>query len=151
MIKNISLALFHDKESIIMQDRKSRSKYGERYGFWGGSTEEGETPIEAIKRELIEELNYKPSKLTYWQDYSFNVSDDNITLHLFLSPITPELLKSQVTEGDGMVRFSFGEVLASEKFDKIDKTIVSLLILHLKMQSWLSLLDSHTQQYLKQI
>src|SRR3989338_10779343 len=114
MVKNISIALFHDKESIVMQDRKSRSKYGERYGFWGGGVEIGETPLESIKRELIEELDYKPPKLIYWRDYNFIVGNDDIILHLFLSPITPELLKSQVSEGDGVVNFSFQEILASE-------------------------------------
>lgn len=43
--RNVVIAIFYDgKENIIFQERGSASKIGEKYGFWGGQIEAGETP-----------------------------------------------------------------------------------------------------------
>lgn len=41
---------------ILLQDRKHISKYGEEWSFFGGDIEAGETPYEALIREICEEL-----------------------------------------------------------------------------------------------
>lgn len=62
--RNVAVVVFHDKEgSLVFQKRGSASKIGEKYGFWGGQIKPGETPEEAMRRELREELGFVPEKL----------------------------------------------------------------------------------------
>ncbi len=100
--RKVVVVLFYDKNlNLLVQKRNSHSKVGENYGFFGGGIEEGESPEVALRRELAEELNYKPVELKYWGKYSFRVDLPDSKFHgnirygdLFFSPITPELLKS---------------------------------------------------------
>lgn len=109
--RHIAIAIFFDENlNILVQDRTSRSKSGEKYGFWGGGIEEGETPEQGLRRELKEELAYEPEILDYWGDYSFKINligskhhGTTIEADLFLSPITERLLQTDVLEGDGKV------------------------------------------------
>lgn len=61
--RRVSIILFHDGEgNVLLQDRREISKHGEEYGFFGGKIEEGETPEQALKREMREELNLEIKK-----------------------------------------------------------------------------------------
>ena len=68
--RKVVVVIFYDKNlNLLVEDRSKNSKVGEKYGFFGGGIEEGETSEQAIKRELIEELNYSPKVLDYWGIY----------------------------------------------------------------------------------
>ena len=117
MNRVVSVVLFYDQNlNILLQDRRSYSKFGEKYGFWGGGIAEGESPEQAIKRELIEELNYSPKEITYWGHYSFNLLPTKGTYHgeLFLSPVTNKLLNTKVIEGDGKLLVPLDVLIKNE-------------------------------------
>jgi mutator protein MutT len=121
--RTVAIVVFLDKDkNIVVQDRRGASKLGERYGFWGGQLNEGETPMQAIKRELKEELGYVPKKLDYWKKFSYTVREDSkhkgkmIDFHVFLSPITSELENAKVAEGKGMLKMNIDQVIKGEKF-----------------------------------
>lgn len=128
--KELSVVLFHDGPALILQDRRSHSKFGEKYGFWGGGLDAGETPLNAIYRELKEELGYVPESIKFWTDYSFQINDPGpfqnwfFLVHIFLSPITEKLLRSEIKEGDGFARFTVEEVLKNNNFDQNVKDII---------------------------
>ena len=76
MKHQVSLLLLYDKEKrILLQhrstDMKSLSGY---WAFFGGHIENGETPEDALKRELLEELEYKilNPHLVMTQDFEHN-------------------------------------------------------------------------------
>lgn len=123
--RNIAIAIFYNKNlDIFVQERGKYSKVGEKYGFWGGKIEEGETPKEAIKRELSEELGFVPGKLDYWLKYSYMVEEEGkykdwlVNCYVFLSPASAELEESKVTEGKKLFKMTLDKVIEGQGFPK---------------------------------
>lgn len=54
--------LFLSKETgrCLFQLRKAEKRFKNTWGFWGGTLEADETPYDAIKRELHEEVGFVP-------------------------------------------------------------------------------------------
>jgi len=122
-VRNVAIAIFYDDDlNILIQERGNHSRLGEKYGFFGGRIREGEIPRQAMERELLEELGYVPEKLDYWLEDSYTWEKEGkykgwlIRCYVFLSPITPELEKSQVLEGEGAVKMSLERVLSEKGF-----------------------------------
>lgn len=67
----VGIILYTDDGRVLLQQRddKPALPYAGWWTFFGGSVEEGETPDEAVKRELMEELGIS-ANLTFWHDYA---------------------------------------------------------------------------------
>ena len=124
-VREYSIVVFYDNHlNIAVQERGAFSKMGEKYAFWGGQREDGETPQKAAIRELREELNYRPKELEYWGDYSFRITERGryhgllLNVSVFISPITLELEKARINEGSGLVKLSIDEVIQERGFLK---------------------------------
>ena len=122
--RNVVVTIFYDRDfNIIVQKRGKHAKIGEKYGFIGGSIEKNETPEQAIKRELLEEVGFVPEKLDYWTNYSFTVQEEGkykgwlVNIHVFLSPITPEIEKAEITEGERIIKMDIDEAIRGGGFN----------------------------------
>ena len=54
---------YEDKIFCVQRPKNKLSYISEKFEFPGGKIENGETQEEALKRELIEELNFIPNKI----------------------------------------------------------------------------------------
>jgi 8-oxo-dGTP pyrophosphatase MutT (NUDIX family) len=60
MIKVVGIILYNKETKILFQERGDEAPtYPSKWGMFGGAIEKGETPLEAIKRECMEELDYE--------------------------------------------------------------------------------------------
>jgi len=76
------LILENSEGKILLQlrDDKSNLPYPGCWGTFGGQIEEGETPEEAIRREIKEELNYELRNPEYLGNFPF----DGYDIHMFM-------------------------------------------------------------------
>lgn len=102
MIKRkVSVILFlDDNGNVLLQDRKSMSKHGEEHGFFGGKIEEGETPDQALAREIKEELGIEITNFKLFKHHKKIIAEKGLDLEWFLytAPM-PDLNKINVQEG----------------------------------------------------
>ena len=68
--KRLALMVFYDdKNRVLLQDRSNMSKWGEEYGYFGGSIDGNESPSDTVIREIQEELEFKIHKPKYLGKY----------------------------------------------------------------------------------
>ncbi|MEI7951449.1 MAG: NUDIX hydrolase [Synechococcaceae cyanobacterium ELA182] len=74
------------------------------WGLFGGHLDPGESPEQALRRELLEEIGWAAADLPFW----FIHSNPQRIAHFFRAPLTLPLQELRLLEGQDMV-------LASEK------------------------------------
>ena len=106
MIKRkVALVLFYDnKGNILVQDRREKSRIGEEYGFFGGQIEEGETPKQALKREIKEELGINIKNFEYFKKLKQIIKEADLYLEriVFISKM-PNIKNIKVGEGKPII------------------------------------------------
>ncbi len=78
------LVPINSEQQIFIQDRRGYKPPD--WGFFGGSIEAGESPVEAVIREASEELmiNLVPDEILYLGEFYTEHEDEEIERHLFL-------------------------------------------------------------------
>jgi 8-oxo-dGTP pyrophosphatase MutT (NUDIX family) len=126
-IKQFAVCIFLDRKGkTAVQERKDSSPKNEVYALWGGRLEKDETPDQAIRRELLEELTLEPKKLQHIFDHEYSSPNgkEKIYYSVFISPLDPVVKKSQVREGKGMIIIPLNEAIFSNFFWKADRQIL---------------------------
>ena len=84
-IEVVAAIIVHDELIFCAQRNKSKLSYiSEKYEFPGGKIEKGETKKEALKRELVEELNIKPIITDLYLTVVHKYPDFELTMHSFI-------------------------------------------------------------------
>ncbi|MEN9625676.1 MAG: hypothetical protein RL557_4 [archaeon] len=109
-MRRVAICIFYTSDKkILLQDRRNISKFGEQWGFFGGSIEEGENPEQAVVREIFEELEYKLINYKFFKKYGAILpSDQESEAYVFVAEF-PGFEKLHQHEGDDMKLFSFEE------------------------------------------
>ena len=111
MAVEVALAMLHREGRWLMQLRDEIPNIVAHgcWGLFGGHLDPGETPEQALRRELMEEISWQPNELEFSMVHHIH----RRTAHVFRSelsvPLEQQLL---LLEGQDMALVSNGELLA---------------------------------------
>jgi mutator protein MutT len=112
----VAIAILHTQDRFLMQLRDDIPGiiYPGHWAFFGGHIDLGETPEEAVKRELQEEIGHTPSEISEFRCYS----DEQVIRHVFHAPLTVELEQLVLGEGWDMGLLTPQEIRLGEAYSK---------------------------------
>ena len=115
MIKDDAIIiLYNSNNEVLLQFRGPNApNVKDKWSFFGGGIEDGESPEEAVKRETMEELSYvlQNPNLIFTQDYDFEYKKGKKYCFIEKYDESKTLI---LGEGDGMRWFSFKELESLE-------------------------------------
>jgi 8-oxo-dGTP pyrophosphatase MutT (NUDIX family) len=93
----VAIAILHQNDQFLMQLRDDIPgiAYPGHWGFFGGHLDPGETPTEAVRRELLEEIGYAPPQL----DFFCQMETEQSIRHVFYGPLTVPVEDLKLNEG----------------------------------------------------
>lgn len=109
MRRDVAVVALYREGKILLQERRSISKVGEEWGFFGGGIEAGETPEQALVREIDEELAFRLEQFTLLGEIKVEHPKRVGINYLFIAPCPP-LERLTLREGDSCKLFTLNEM-----------------------------------------
>jgi 8-oxo-dGTP diphosphatase len=126
-MKRVSLGFLknHDRILLYLRDNKQDIPYPNHWALLGGQIEDGETPQDALAREIQEEIGCQASNITFVSrlDVANNPMCEDHTIFLFKGEIYGHLEDMQLTEGQKLGYFTIDEFRAL-KFPDFLRTFI---------------------------
>lgn len=114
------------------RDAKPGIWFPDSWSLFGGAIETGESPGEALQRELKEELCLVPREIRYFTQVAWDFAAWGLGVKLrytFIVPLAPDEQAGLVLqEGQGMQFFSASEVLREPRLTPYDAHALGLYI-----------------------
>lgn len=111
-----------DLEFYLSLRSKDAKQYLDIWSFWGGGIDEGESEEEAMLREMIEELVWRPTTYKYLGMFYDSMPNEK---HIYYGEVDDNFENQiEIHESQGGKFFTLREVENEEKMIKEDKEIV---------------------------
>ena len=85
-------AIIHDDKGRIFATQRGYGEWKDWWEFPGGKTEQGETPEEALKREIREELSAEISVDKYLCTVEYDYPKFHLTMHCYICSLLTDAL-----------------------------------------------------------
>jgi 8-oxo-dGTP pyrophosphatase MutT (NUDIX family) len=99
------------------------------WGFFGGHLESGEQPEKALRRELLEEINFTATRLVPFGCYDAG----GVMRHVFAGPLTIPLHELVLTEGWDLGFFDRAAIEQGEQYSTKAEMVRPLAPIHQKI------------------
>ena len=106
-----ALIIHKNKVLLFLRDDTPTISYPNHWGLPGGGIDEGETPVEAIKRELVEEVSYSPEKLVLIGEKIYGPTHTAFLFISFVDDKESKFFKHAGLEGQDVRFFTREEIL----------------------------------------
>lgn len=126
-----AMAILYREGKFLMQLRDNIPSivYPGVWGLFGGHLESGEEPKAALKRELIEEINYVAENLVEFRCYQ----DSKAIRHIFYAPLLVDLDALELNEGWDLDLVSPEDIYRDRCYSKRAKEERALGSIHRQM------------------
>lgn len=121
---HIAIALIRQKDHILIGWRNEKLHQGGCYEFPGGKVEAQETVIEAVKREVLEEVGVRVQVTRLFAQKQFDYGDKVVFLEFFVC----QVLKEDLTQITQPWRWVAIQDLEKYEFPAANQSIVQQLI-----------------------
>ena len=123
--RNVSVLILYnkDKEILLQHRAKDAKRLPDYWAFFGGGIEDGETPEQALRREIFEELEYKVLNPTKVLVQKFTHNEDENTKYVFVEEYDySQPLLQHEGQNKGWWKFDDLEQLKIVDHDKVTLT-----------------------------
>jgi 8-oxo-dGTP diphosphatase len=117
-------AIIHDEEGRIFATQRGYGPMKDGWEFPGGKMESGETPEEALKREIWEELETRIEVEQLFKTIDYDYPDFHFTMHCYICKVESGKLTLKEHEA---ARWLTKEQLSSIDWLPADRSIISRL------------------------
>ncbi len=121
--------IYHDDRLLLqLRDDKPTIYHPNHWGLFGGSLDPGETPQQAIVRELTEELCWTPPDPRFL--FTWEEEMKPWVTYVFATPLTVAVEHLCLTEGQALGMFTLNELTHLQLVPKIQQMlprVISLL------------------------
>ena len=111
-----AILFLHDKYILQLRDNKPTIAAPSQWSLFGGMKKTSETPLEAISREIYEELSIQPAEFHYlwFTDYLATFESEVIRTWFFCSDVGSVWAEHKLLEGQSVGIFHFKDVFDLE-------------------------------------
>lgn len=133
MKKKVVLIVLYDHERrFLLQHRSKDARLCPGYwAFFGGSVEERETPLEAIHRETLEEINLKLKTPQLIIELDFKEGNVSCFIYVYMEAFNSDKSVLRLQEGQGFGWFKESE-MANLKMLERDRQIIRTVLSRLE-------------------
>jgi len=125
MITNLAaIILINKKRKILFQlrDDKPTISYPNHWTLLGGHIEKGEKPAEAVKREVLEEIEYKIENPLFMGVFTDSYKNK---IYVYKSQIDKKINELVLHEGQKINYFSFNEIPSLKMPDSLRSFLIN--------------------------
>lgn len=122
-IVEVSIALLFHRTQVLVGWREAKQHQGNKYEFPGGKVEQGETPEQACRREVLEEVGIVLEQLHQFDVIRHEYDDIHVHLHLFQAYISD----AQISKINAPWAWYRREQLSELPFPKANDAIIQRL------------------------
>jgi len=107
-----AILLVSGKYVLQLRDNKPTIASAGKWSLFGGMINRNETPLQAINREILEELSIKPAEYRYlwFADYHSDFLGEVVRTWFFASDVTELWSEYKLMEGQDAGVFSLGQI-----------------------------------------
>lgn len=131
-LKAALIILYDSEKRFLLQHRSAGTKVlPNHWAFFGGGIKKGETPENTVRREALEELNYKLRKPKLFAEQNFRLDNIEGYMYVYIDAFYGDKSGLKLNEGRGWGWYNLPDI-GRLKMAGHDRKLIELLARYLE-------------------